>query len=115
MELKMQEYDYDFVGHRTLEDDDYADAGRAANDYSVSLLNGNALIGSTTLVSIGGFYGLLTADHVWEYVRHGEAKDHFCLVLGNQLQRFEYPFEDCTPTIVGRYSREHEEKGPDLT
>jgi len=111
----MSRYEYDFVGRRTLADDDYAEAGRAANDYSVSLVNGNALIGSATLVSIGNTYGLLTADHVWQFILHGEAKDHFCMVLGSHLQRFEYLFQECTPIIVGEYSSDHEEEGPDLT
>src|SRR6266849_9480098 len=111
----MPECEYDFVGKRILTNEGYEDACRAANEYSVSLINGNDLIGSATLVSIGNTYGLLTADHVWQFILRGEAKDHFCILLGSQLQRFEYPFQECTPVIVGRYSPDHEEEGPDLT
>src|SRR5712691_12964239 len=111
----MSTREYDFVGKRILTNGDYAEAGGAANEYSVSLINGNDLIGSATLVSIGDTYGLLTADHVWHYILQGEAKDHFCILLGPQLQRFEYPFQECTQVIVGRYSPDHEEEGPDLT
>jgi hypothetical protein len=69
------------------------------------------------LVSIGNIYGLLTADHAWKLLlRQRKDEDHFCLLLGNQLlQRFEYPFQECEPTIVGEYSPDHEEEGPDLT
>jgi len=112
----MPEYNYDLVGYKgNISATDYEEAGRAANDFSVSLINGNDLKGSATLVSIGNIHGLLTADHVWQYILKGEAKDHFCMVLGPELQRFEYPFEGCTPIIVGKYSPEHEEEGPDLT
>lgn len=111
----MPELEYDFVGQGTLSDEDYARACEAANEHSVSLINGNDLIGSATLVSIENIYGLLTADHVWRRVLKGEAKDHFCMVLSSHLQRFEYPFEGCTPIIVGQYSPDHEQEGPDLT
>ncbi len=111
----MPGYEWDLVGQGTLSRDEEADAGRAANDYSVSLISkGNALQGSATLVSIGKIHGLLTADHVWHHMPKGKANDHFCMVLGPHLQRFEYPFKKCTPIIVGRYSPDHEEEGPDL-
>lgn len=111
----MPRHEYDFLGQQTLADDVYVEACRAANDYSVSLINGNDLVGSATLVSIGNAYGLLTADHVWKFILRGEAKDHFCMLLGSQLQRFEYPFQECTPIIMGEYSPDHAEQGPDLT
>src|SRR5689334_16270490 len=110
----MVEYHLDYVGHGKPSEHDYAEAQKAADSYSVSLINGNALKGSATLVSIGNIYGLLTADHVWRHIK-GEAKDHFCMVLSPQLARFEYPFEGCTPFIVGKYSEAHSEEGPDLT
>jgi hypothetical protein len=111
----MENFEPEFVNERILGDADYAEAGRAAYDYSVCLFNGNELIGSATLVSIGNVYGLLTADHVWQRVRRGEDKEHFCILVGSDLQRFEYPFEGCTPIIVGKYSPDHAEQGPDLT
>jgi len=111
----MPKFEYDFVGQKTLTDAGYAEACQAADDYSVSLINGNKLIGSATLVSIGKVHGLLTADHVWQTLRKGDDKDLFCIVLGSQLQRFEYPFQQCMPFIVGEYSPEHAEEGPDLT
>jgi len=46
---------------------------------------------------------------------NGEVKDHFCMVFGSRLHRFEYPFEGCTPIVVGKYSSSHEQEGPDLT
>ncbi|HNQ89005.1 MAG TPA: hypothetical protein PKM73_10360 [Verrucomicrobiota bacterium] len=110
----MPDHEYDLVGQRRLADDDLAEAAKATNEYSVSLINGNSLVGSGTLVSIGRACGILTADHVWQAVKRGEAKDHFCLVLGSELQRFEYSFQECTPVIVGEYSSQHAEAGPDL-
>ncbi len=107
--------EYEYAGHGRVSEEDYAEASRAANEYSVSLINGNDLKGSATLVSIGDTLGLLTADHVWRAVLKGEAKDHFCMVLSPHLQRFEYPFEGCTSIIVGKYSPDHAEQGPDLT
>ena len=113
--LSTPKYEYDIAGQRLLGDQEYAEAGRAANEYSVSLINGNDLRGSATLVSIGDIHGLLTADHVWRFIRKGGAEDHFCMVLGSQMQRFEYPFEECTPIVIGEYSDKHEMEGPDLT
>ena len=110
----MPEEEYDFVGQQRLTDSDLVEAARATNEYSVSLVNGNSLIGSGTLVQIGHACGILTADHVWQAVRRGEAKDHFCVVLGAELQRFEYSFQECTPLIVGDYSSQHAAEGPDL-
>lgn len=107
-------HEFDFVGQQHLSDADYYEASRATNEYSVSLINGNDLKGSATLVSIGTTLGLLTAHHVWQAVRKGQCQDHFCMVLGSQLGRFEHPFDECTPLIVGEYSADHEEEGPDL-
>jgi hypothetical protein len=107
-------YEFDLVGQRTLEPDDILNAAQAANDYSVSLVNGNDLVGSSTLVTVEGVHGLLTADHVWQTLCQGEDAEDFCMVLGSQLHRFEYRFSQCTPIIVGRYSPDHEQEGPDL-
>src|SRR5262245_6792298 len=98
----MPPYEYDVLGNLPLGDDEYKEACRAANEYSVSLINGNDLIGSATLVLIGNAHGLLTADHVWQALRRGKAEDHFCIMLGSQLQRFEYRFQECTPIVVGK-------------
>src|SRR2546425_761618 len=110
----MPTHEYDFIGQGTLQDAGYEQACRAADDHSVSLVSGNNLIGSATLVSIGNICGLLTADHVWQFVLRGDAKDHFCMLVGRHLHRFEYPFEHCNPIIIGNYSPDHEEEGPDL-
>ena len=110
----MAGYLHDVVGDGTLSYEEEAEAGRAANEFSVSLISSeNKLIGSATLVSIGNIHGLLTADHVWHHLKGGH---HFCMVLGSQLlQRFEYPFGECRAIIVGKYSPDHAEQGPDLT
>jgi hypothetical protein len=98
--ITMPGYEYDVVGHGVMSDDEYEQAGQAANDHSVSLVTAdNDLIGSATLVSTGNTHGLLTADHVWQYILKGKAGDHFCMVLGPHLQRFEYPFRECTPIV----------------
>jgi hypothetical protein len=107
-------YKFDFVRQHQLSDGDYNEASRATNEYSVSLINGNDLKGSATLVSIGKSFGLLTAHHVWQAVRKGKCKDHFCMVLGSKHGRFEHPFDECTPLAFGEYSADHEEEGPDL-
>ncbi|HOA62268.1 MAG: hypothetical protein KA191_14150 [Verrucomicrobia bacterium] len=107
-------YEVDLVGRGTLDEGNILEAAKAANDYSVSLINGNDPKGSATLARIKGIHGLLTADHVWQALRRGDDEEHFCMVFGQHLHRFEYRFEECTPTIVGAYSRNHEEEGPDL-
>jgi hypothetical protein len=112
--LKTSNRVYDFVGQSLLGDLEYLEAGRAVNNYPVSLVEGNDLIGSATLISIGKASGLLTADHVWQRILKGEVKGHFCMVFGAEIQRFEYPFEECTPIVVGHYSPDHAEEGPDL-
>jgi len=106
--------EFNFVGQQQLSDADLNEARRATNEYSVSLINGNDLKGSATLVSIGRSFGLLTAHHVWQAVREGKCRDHFCMVLGSKLGRFECPFDECTALIVGEYSAGHAEEGPDL-
>ncbi len=73
----MSECEYDLVGKRILTNEEYEEACRAANEYSVSLINGNDLKGSATLVSIGSAYGLLRADHVWQFILRGEDKGRF--------------------------------------
>jgi len=107
------QYEYKVVGVKALAEGDYKEAGRAASEYSVSLVKNFALKGSATLVSVGDVHGLLTADHVWRHVVEG-AGDDFCMTLANAPQRFNYPFEGCTPITVGKYSSSHAEDGPDL-
>lgn len=108
-------YKYDILGTKQLSDAHNAEAQRATHEYSVSLINGNDLRGSATLVSIGNAYGLLTADHVWSHIQDGGAEDHFCMLLGSRIQRFEYPFQECSPIVIGAYMANHLAEGPDLT
>lgn len=107
-------YEYDLVRKGTLSDESLEQAMRAANDYSVSLVRGDKLIGSGTLVSIEGGHGILTADHVWQALSRDPLLNHFAIVLGSVAHRFECRFDECTPFVVGAYSEDHEEQGPDL-
>jgi len=109
---------YDLATTRPFGDAAYNEASVAANDYGVSLVHGDDLIGSATLVSVGEHHGLLTADHVWKAILEKEEREHaghICLVFSKSAHRFEVPLDGISPVVVGEYSDSHAFEGPDIT
>jgi hypothetical protein len=98
-------------------------AQRLATNYAVVFVGENKrkdrmeLIGSGTLVSIAGVKGILTADHVTRIGIYEKKRTEFSICYKTSSVR---PFNTVTPdqvlpVVVGKYSEDHEENGPDLT
>jgi hypothetical protein len=106
--------EFNLVRQDALSEALLVEAMRATKDYSLSLISGNELIGSGTLVSVGSCYGILTADHVWRTMLRDGRLDHFALVVGSMVHRFQWRFDECKPFVIGAHSLSHEAAGPDL-